>query len=73
MVYVLCIIFPSLNQHLMHHLSYTKSRCLINTLCISTLVGAIFRECHINYYLLNRSDGFKRLSDYVLQKCGVQE
>lgn len=31
MLYVLCIIFPSLNQQLMHHLSYTKSRSLTNS------------------------------------------
>ena len=34
-LYLPCIMFifilPSLNQHLMHHLSYTNSHCLFNT------------------------------------------
>jgi len=35
-------ILPSLNQHLMHHLSYTKSRCLTSTV---TRLGAGL--CHL--------------------------
>jgi len=41
-------ILSSLSQHLMHYLSYTKSRCLTNTLMLLALVSTIFREYHLN-------------------------
>lgn len=36
-------ILPSLNHHLKHYLSHSKSLCLTNTPTLSALVGAIFR------------------------------